>query len=149
MSQFSQDMFVQRGLKRGDTIVPYLLDKCLHQFGYKQYTPSPPPDYTNDIDVEWIGFYESLIVVFRPTLEVTTSFETGNGYSEWYYCVSHPRLVPSPRNAPWEVSVPVLLSVPLYHKKYMLIETLFSSLPKVIPFKTRCLAETIPVHLIT
>ncbi|KAI5395778.1 hypothetical protein KIW84_062093 [Lathyrus oleraceus] len=82
--QFDELCLYRGCLKWGDTVVPYLPDKCLRQFEYRQYFPSPPLDsmMETDIDVDWI-----------------------DGYLEWYYCVSHPRLVPPHRDDPREVPV--------------------------------------------
>ncbi|KAI5408767.1 hypothetical protein KIW84_054559 [Lathyrus oleraceus] len=71
-------------LKWGDTVVPYLPDRCLRQFGYRQYVPSPPLDFmmATDIDVDWIGYHQSVIVVIRPTTLATTPSDVENGYLE-------------------------------------------------------------------
>ncbi|KAI5390400.1 hypothetical protein KIW84_075643 [Lathyrus oleraceus] len=113
-SQFDE-LYLYRGcLKWGDTVVPYLSDKCLRQFGYKQYVPSPPLDcmMATDIDVDWIGHHQSVIAVIRPTTLATTPSDVEDGYLEWYYCVSHPQLVPPHRDDPREVPVPVYDSGP-------------------------------------
>ncbi|KAI5416838.1 hypothetical protein KIW84_041734 [Lathyrus oleraceus] len=96
-------------LKWGETVVPYLPDRCLRQFGYRQYVPSPPLDcmMATDIDVDWISYHQSVIVVIGSSTVATTPYEVEDGYLEWYYRVSHPRLVPPHRDAPREVSVPV------------------------------------------
>ncbi|KAI5423602.1 hypothetical protein KIW84_046510 [Lathyrus oleraceus] len=49
----------------------------------------------------------SVIAVIRPTTLATTPSDVEDGYLEWYYCVSHPRLVPPHRDDPREVPVPV------------------------------------------
>ncbi|KAI5384534.1 hypothetical protein KIW84_071510 [Lathyrus oleraceus] len=54
-----------------------------------------------------IGYHQSVIVVIRPTTLATTPSDVEDGYLEWYYCVSHPRLVPPHRDDPREVPVPV------------------------------------------
>ncbi|CAK8533712.1 unnamed protein product [Lathyrus sativus] len=61
-----------------------------------------------DIDVDWISYHQSVQNVIRPTAPATTPYETDDGYLEWYYRVSHPRLVPLPyHDAPPEMPVPV------------------------------------------
>ncbi|KAI5435190.1 hypothetical protein KIW84_021854 [Lathyrus oleraceus] len=107
--QFDEICLYRGCLKWGDTVVPYLPDRCLRQFGYRQYVPSPPLDcmMAIDIDVDWIGYHQSVIAVIRPTTLATTPSNVEDGYLEWYYCVSHPRLVPPHRDDPREVPVPV------------------------------------------
>ncbi|KAI5392060.1 hypothetical protein KIW84_076738 [Lathyrus oleraceus] len=39
-------------LKWGETVVPYLPDRCLRQFGYRQYVPSPPLDCIMATDID-------------------------------------------------------------------------------------------------
>ncbi|KAI5443070.1 hypothetical protein KIW84_011920 [Lathyrus oleraceus] len=96
-------------LKWGETVVPYLPDICLRQFGYRQYVPSPPLDcmMATNIDVDWISYHHSIIAVIGPSTLTTTPFDVEDGYLEWYYCVSHPRLVPPHRDDPREVPIPV------------------------------------------
>ncbi|XP_050877992.1 protein MAIN-LIKE 1 [Lathyrus oleraceus] len=96
-------------LKWGETVVPYLPDRCLRQFGYRQYVPSPPLDcmMATDIDVDWISYHQSVVDVIGSSSVATTPSEVVYGYLEWYYRVSHPRLVPPHRDAPREVPVPV------------------------------------------
>ncbi|XP_050877346.1 uncharacterized protein LOC127081103 [Lathyrus oleraceus] len=107
--QFDELCLYRGCLKWGDTVVPYLPDRCLCQFGYKQYVPSTPLDWmmATDIDVDWIGYHQSVIVVTHPTTMATISSDIEDGYLEWYYCVSHPRLAPPHRDEPREVPVPV------------------------------------------
>ncbi|KAI5445111.1 hypothetical protein KIW84_013387 [Lathyrus oleraceus] len=96
-------------LKWGETVVPYLPDRCLRQFGYRQYVPSPPLDcmMATDIDVDWISYHQSVVAVISSSTVATTPSEVEDGYLEWYYRVSHPRLVPPHRDAPRDVPVPV------------------------------------------
>ncbi|KAI5396793.1 hypothetical protein KIW84_062860 [Lathyrus oleraceus] len=96
-------------LKWDETVVPYLPDRCLRQFGYRQYVPSPPLDcmMATDIDVDWISYHQSVVDVIGSSSVATTPSEVVDGYLEWYYRVSHPRLVPPHRDAPREVPVPV------------------------------------------
>ncbi|XP_050892978.1 protein MAINTENANCE OF MERISTEMS [Lathyrus oleraceus] len=96
-------------LKWGETVVPYLPDRCLRQFGYRQYVPSPPLDcmMATDIDVDWISYHQSVVAVIGSSTVATTPSEVEDGYLEWYYRVSHPRLVPPHRDAPRDVPVPV------------------------------------------
>ncbi|PNX62017.1 hypothetical protein L195_g060946, partial [Trifolium pratense] len=44
------------GHLRGSTVVPYLLERCIRQFGFVQYIPRPPPlaPAYSDIDSDWI-----------------------------------------------------------------------------------------------
>jgi hypothetical protein len=60
-----------------------------------------------DIDVDWISYHQSVIAVIVPSIVATTPSDVEDGYLEWYYRVSHPRLVPPHRDAPREVPVPV------------------------------------------
>ncbi|KAI5435105.1 hypothetical protein KIW84_021798 [Lathyrus oleraceus] len=96
-------------LKWGETVVPYLPDRCLRQFGYRQYVPSPPLDcmMATNIDVDWISYHQSVIAVIGPSTVATTPSDVEDGYLEWYYRVSHPRLVPPHRDDPREVPVSV------------------------------------------
>ncbi|XP_050895975.1 protein MAINTENANCE OF MERISTEMS-like [Lathyrus oleraceus] len=82
--QFDELCLYMGCLKWGDTVVPYLLDRCIRQFGYKQYVPSPPHDcmMANDIDVDWIGYHQSVLAVIRPTTLATTPSDIKDGYLE-------------------------------------------------------------------
>jgi hypothetical protein len=60
-----------------------------------------------NIDVDWISYHQSVIAVIGPSTLATTPSDVEDGYLEWYYCVSHPRLVPPHRDDPREVPVPV------------------------------------------
>lgn len=64
-------------MKWGDLVVPYLPDRCIRQFGYRQYVPPPPPDcmMAKNIDVEWIGYHQSVVVMIRPTIFATIPFD--------------------------------------------------------------------------
>ncbi|KAI5389248.1 hypothetical protein KIW84_074779 [Lathyrus oleraceus] len=79
------------------------------KFGYRQYVPSPPLDcmMATDIDVDWISYHQSVVAVIDSSTVATTPSEVEDGYLEWYYRVSHPRLVPPHRDAPRDVPVPV------------------------------------------
>ncbi|KAI5440774.1 hypothetical protein KIW84_010302 [Lathyrus oleraceus] len=59
-------------LQWGETVVPYLPNRCLHQFGYRQYVPSPPLDcmMATDIDVDWISYHQSVIAMMATDIEV-------------------------------------------------------------------------------
>ncbi|KAI5424081.1 hypothetical protein KIW84_030337 [Lathyrus oleraceus] len=48
---------------------------------------------------------QSVLAVIRPTTLAITPSDIEDGYLEWYYCVSHPRLVPPHRDEPREVPV--------------------------------------------
>ncbi|CAK8561603.1 unnamed protein product [Lathyrus sativus] len=107
--QFDELCLYRGCLRWGDIIVPYMPDKCLRQFGYRQYVPHPPLDSrtAGDIDVDWISYHESVQNVIRPTAPATTPYETDDGYLEWYYRVSHPHLVSLSVDATTEMPVPV------------------------------------------
>ncbi|CAK8543737.1 unnamed protein product [Lathyrus sativus] len=78
--QFDELCLYRGCLRWGDTVVLYLPGIYMRQFGYRQYVPYPPLDHTMIDD----------------------------GYLEWYYRVSHPRLLPPPyHDAPIEMPVPV------------------------------------------
>ncbi|XP_058758756.1 protein MAIN-LIKE 1-like [Vicia villosa] len=71
----------------GDLHVPYLPDRCLRQFGYRQYIPPAPPADTlsnDEIAVEWIAYYQSVADVVRGTEPVGYPHETVDGYLQWY-----------------------------------------------------------------
>ncbi|XP_058760152.1 protein MAIN-LIKE 1-like [Vicia villosa] len=94
----------------GDIHVLYLPDRCLRQFGIRQYIPPAPPADTlsnDEIAVEWIGYHQSVTDVIRGTEAVGYPHETVDGYLEWYYRVSHPQVVPPPPSERREVPVPV------------------------------------------
>ncbi|KAI5410961.1 hypothetical protein KIW84_056201 [Lathyrus oleraceus] len=82
--QFDEICLYMVCLKWGDTVVPYLLDRCLRQFGYRQYVPSPPLDcmIATNINVDWIGYHQSVIAVIRPTTLATTPSDVEDSYLE-------------------------------------------------------------------
>ncbi|CAJ2672263.1 unnamed protein product [Trifolium pratense] len=93
------------GHLRGSTVVPYLPERCIRQFGFVQYIPPPPPlaPAYSDIDSDWIGYHASVDRILQPTRPVTYASETVPDYMSWYYRVSHPRLcrpVDGPHGAP-------------------------------------------------
>lgn len=95
-----------------DIVVPYLPERCLRQFGYVQYVPPPPPDpHTFNVDAEWINYHSSVCRVIEGALSVTYPFEVTETYMEWYYNVSHPRLICPADDPHRPVPVPVY-SVP-------------------------------------
>ncbi|XP_058722288.1 protein MAIN-LIKE 1-like [Vicia villosa] len=50
------------GLKWYGTVVLYLPDRCMRQFGYRQYIPIAPPNVdTLDVDVEWATYMQSVL----------------------------------------------------------------------------------------
>ncbi|XP_050916057.1 uncharacterized protein LOC127131164 [Lathyrus oleraceus] len=69
-------------LKWGETVVPYLPDRCLRQFGYRQYVPSPPLDcmMATDIDVDWISYHQSVIAVIGSSTVATTPSDVKDDY---------------------------------------------------------------------
>nr|XP_027190150.1 protein MAIN-LIKE 1-like [Cicer arietinum] len=78
------------------TVVKYLPERCLRQFGYIQYIPSPPlPDPARlfDVDVEWLGYVTPVTKLFHKLRPATYPSECEDGYLEWFYQVSHPLLV--------------------------------------------------------
>ncbi|CAK8541037.1 unnamed protein product [Lathyrus sativus] len=107
--QFDELCLYRGCLRWGDTIVPYLPGRCMRQFGYRQYVPHPPLDYTmaGDIDVDWISYHQSVQDVIHPTAPTTTPYKTDDGYLEWYYRVSHPLLVSPNRDVTTEMPAPV------------------------------------------
>ncbi|GAU35365.1 hypothetical protein TSUD_57140 [Trifolium subterraneum] len=98
----------------GCTVVPYLPERCLRQFGFVQYIPPPPhpaPSYT-DIDSLWSGYHTSVDRILQFTRPVRFDAETTVDYLSWYYTVSHHilcRLHDGPHGAP-----PVPQFVPAY-----------------------------------
>ncbi|GAU38937.1 hypothetical protein TSUD_213220 [Trifolium subterraneum] len=103
------------GYLRGCTVVPYLPERCLRQFGFVQYIPPPPPhpatSYT-DIDSLWSGYHTSVDRILQFTRPVRFDAETTADYLPWYYTVSHPILCrpdDGPHGAP-----PVPQFVPAY-----------------------------------
>lgn len=68
----------------------------------------------NDIDVEWIGYHTIVRDVIHPTIVVTTPYDINVTYLEWYYRVSHPRLVSPRQDAPREVPIHVYEAGPSY-----------------------------------
>lgn len=80
----------------------------MRQFGYRKYIPRSPPDSdTLDVDIERIGYHESVMDVINLTVSTTTPYDMDVGYLDWYYRVSHPCLVPSRREEVGEVLVPI------------------------------------------
>nr|XP_004500432.1 protein MAINTENANCE OF MERISTEMS-like [Cicer arietinum] len=78
------------------TVVKYLPERCLRQFGYIQYIPSPPlPDPARlfDVDVEWLRYVTPVTELFHKLRPATYPSECEDGYLEWFYQVSHPLLV--------------------------------------------------------
>ncbi|GAU23631.1 hypothetical protein TSUD_386200 [Trifolium subterraneum] len=103
------------GYLRGCTVVPYLPERCLRQFGFVQYIPPPPPhpapSYT-DIDSLWSGYHTYVDRILQFTRPVRFDAETTADYLSWYYIVSHPILCrphDGPHGAP-----PVPEFVPAY-----------------------------------
>ncbi|XP_058748831.1 protein MAIN-LIKE 1-like [Vicia villosa] len=101
------------GLKWYSTVVLYLPDRCMRQFGYRQYIPTAPPNVdTLDVDVEWATYMQSVLQVSRshddpPAAFATMPYETDDDYLPWYYTVSHPRIRAPQDDQPMEVPVPV------------------------------------------
>ncbi|GAU24733.1 hypothetical protein TSUD_355620 [Trifolium subterraneum] len=84
-----------RGYLRGCTVVPYLPERCLRQFGFVQYIQPPPPHPTlsyTDIDSLWSGYHTSVDRILQLTRPVRFDAETTADYLPWYYTVSHPIL---------------------------------------------------------
>ncbi|GAU22880.1 hypothetical protein TSUD_376910 [Trifolium subterraneum] len=83
------------GYLSGCTVVPYLPERCLRQFGLVQYIPPPPPhpapSYT-DIDSLWSSYHTSVDRILQLTRPVRFDVETTTDYLPWYYTVSHPIL---------------------------------------------------------
>ncbi|CAJ2672966.1 unnamed protein product [Trifolium pratense] len=56
------------GYLRGCTVVRYLPERCIRQFGYVQYIPPPPPAPAIDvIDSDWIGYDIAVDRIVQPT----------------------------------------------------------------------------------
>lgn len=95
-------------MKWYDIVVLYLSNRCLRQFRYRQYIPSPPPNVdTLDADDEWIVYDASMMDITCLAVFATTPYDMVADYLDWYYRVSHPRLVPPPRGEVRQVSDPV------------------------------------------
>nr|XP_004516689.1 protein MAIN-LIKE 1-like [Cicer arietinum] len=61
------------------TIVTYLPERCIRQFGYTQHIPPTPPMLVaRDVDVEWTAYPHECV----------------EGYIQWYYRISHPQMIP-------------------------------------------------------
>ncbi|XP_058775003.1 protein MAINTENANCE OF MERISTEMS-like [Vicia villosa] len=101
------------GLKWYGTVVLYLPDRCMRQFGYRQYIPIAPPNVdTLDVDVEWAAYMQSVLQVIRshddpPVAFATIPYETDDNYLAWYYTVSHRHLRAPRGDQAMEVTVPV------------------------------------------
>nr|XP_004488130.1 protein MAIN-LIKE 1-like [Cicer arietinum] len=83
-------------LRLCSTVVKYLSDRCLRQFGYIQYISSPPlpdPSRLFDVDVEWLGYATLVTELFHKFCQATYPSECEDGYLKWFYQVSHPLLV--------------------------------------------------------
>ncbi|PNY03588.1 serine/threonine-protein phosphatase-like protein [Trifolium pratense] len=75
------------GYLRGCTVVPYLPERCIRQFGYVHYVPPPPPlarAYAA-IDSDLNGYHASIDRILQPTRPVTYASETTPDYLPWYY----------------------------------------------------------------
>ena len=111
--EFDELAYFRGGLCWGGTYVLYLADRCLRQFGLIQYIPRSPTDIIEaDVDVNWIGYDQSVVDVVGHTTAVTFPSETVENYLDWYYRVSHPRLVPPPVDEPRQVPVPQFATGP-------------------------------------
>nr|XP_004487867.1 protein MAIN-LIKE 1-like [Cicer arietinum] len=61
------------------TMVMYLSERCIRQFGYTQHIPPTPLMLVaRDVDVEWTAYPHECV----------------EGYIQWYYRISHPRMIP-------------------------------------------------------
>ncbi|XP_045791204.1 protein MAIN-LIKE 1-like [Trifolium pratense] len=82
------------GYLRGCTVVPYLPERCIKQFGYVQYIPLPPPPAPAIafVDNDWIGYDIVVDRIVQPTRPATYAAEAAADYLSWYYIVSHPRV---------------------------------------------------------
>nr|XP_004507579.1 protein MAIN-LIKE 1-like [Cicer arietinum] len=61
------------------TMVPYLPERCIRQFGYTQHIPPTPPMLVvRDVDIEWTAYPHECV----------------EGYIQWYYRISHHRMIP-------------------------------------------------------
>ncbi|XP_004496306.1 uncharacterized protein [Cicer arietinum] len=77
------------------TMVPYLPERCIRQFGYTQHIPPTPPMLVaRDVDVEW-SMYRNSVRSLRARLHPAAyPHECVEGYIQWYYRISHPRMIP-------------------------------------------------------
>ena len=101
------------GLKCYGTVMLYLPDRCLRQFGYKQYIPHHPPAVESlDVDIDWLSYVQGVLDVIRDAVFAVRPYDVVDEYMGWYYMVSHPRLVAPPENEEREIPVPVYAEGP-------------------------------------
>ncbi|XP_073222330.1 uncharacterized protein [Cicer arietinum] len=72
-----------------------LPERCIRQFGYTQHIPPTPPMLVaRDVDVEW-SMYRNSVRSLRARLHPAAyPHECVEGYIQWYYRISHPRMIP-------------------------------------------------------
>ncbi|XP_012568714.1 uncharacterized protein [Cicer arietinum] len=77
------------------TMVLYLPERCIRQFGYTQHIPlTPPMLVARDVDVE-LSMYQNSLRSLRAKLHrAAYPHECVEGYIQWYYRISHPRMIP-------------------------------------------------------
>ena len=76
--------------------VPYLPERVVRQFGYRQMIPRPPPPTRSAEAVidAWINFHLHTIRYTVQLFPLAHPAHTADGYLDWYRMVSHPRLIP-------------------------------------------------------
>lgn len=99
-----------RGFIRfGPTMVPYLPDRVLRQFGFVQRIPDDPrsirrrPVSPDEMDRMWANFDQHIIDTGSCVVDPS---DTVPGYIEWFRTVSHPYIYPAnvPASSPEPVS---------------------------------------------
>ncbi|PNX84228.1 hypothetical protein L195_g040284, partial [Trifolium pratense] len=73
------------GYLRGCTVVPYLPERCIKQFGYVQYIPPPPPPAPTIavVDSDWIGYDIVVDRIVQPTRPTTYAAKAAADYLSW------------------------------------------------------------------
>lgn len=105
------------GLKLYGTVVIYLSDRCFRQFRYRKYIPFLPLDVdTLDVDFEGITYHVSVMEVICSDIFAETPCDVVVDYLDWYYKVSHPRLVPPPWGKVRHVTIPDYDTGPSYSR---------------------------------
>nr|XP_012569061.1 uncharacterized protein LOC101496504 [Cicer arietinum] len=87
-------------LRCGRVSVPYLLERCLRQFGRIQCIPRDVPPMPNNIDWAWQSTMRSAVETFQRLYPVATFPEDTADYYAWYISVSHPLILPPSTIAP-------------------------------------------------
>ena len=82
-------------LRCGNTIVSYLPERVLRQFGYRQIVPRSPPERPAgaDITVRWLSFHLYSIRYLLQLRQAEHPADCDPEYLDWYYRHSHPLLI--------------------------------------------------------